>query len=74
LRISLEATAEGFRFALDPETYRNWQPANMWESVEKILCSMLILRTEHNFVMSRSEAEEMTRRAPNARLKEIAEG
>jgi pimeloyl-ACP methyl ester carboxylesterase len=32
---------------------------------------MLILRAEHSVVMSRQAAEEMTRRAPNARLKEI---
>jgi pimeloyl-ACP methyl ester carboxylesterase len=62
---------DGFRFALDPETYRSWQPADMWEAVEKVACPMLILRAEHSVVMSRSAAALMTQKAPNARLKEI---
>jgi esterase len=64
-------SADGFRFALDPETYGSWRPADMWEAVEKISCPMLILRAEHSVVMSRSAAESMTRKAPNSRLKEI---
>jgi esterase len=63
--------AAGFRFALDPETYGSWQPADMWEAVEKISCPMLILRAEHSVVMARSAAELMMQKAPNARLKEI---
>lgn len=43
-----------------------------WEAVEKISCPMLILRAEHSVVMSRSTAELMTQKAPNARFKEIA--
>ena|GEM_PF-2541023 len=62
---------EGFQFALDPETYGSWRPADMWEAVEKISCPMLILRAQHSTVMSRSAAEEMLRRNPNAWLKEI---
>jgi pimeloyl-ACP methyl ester carboxylesterase len=64
-------SADGFRFALDPETYGSWRPADMWEAVEEISCPMLILRAEHSVVMSRSAAESMTRKAPNSRLKEI---
>lgn len=64
-------SADGFRFALDPETYGSWRPADMWKAVEKIPCPMLILRAEHSVVMSRSTAELMVRKAPNARLKEI---
>jgi len=68
----MRKSAEGYRFALDPETYGIWQPADMWEAVEKISCPMLILRAEHSVVMSRSAAEMMARKAPNARLKEIS--
>jgi esterase len=64
-------SADGFRFALDPETYGSWRPADMWGAVEEISCPMLILRAEHSVVMSRSEAESMIRKAPNSRLKEI---
>jgi pimeloyl-ACP methyl ester carboxylesterase len=71
IEAGMRRSADGFRFALDPETYSNWQPADMWEAVEQIPCPMLILRAEHSVVMSRSAAEEMRRRAPNARLKEI---
>lgn len=67
----MRRSGEGFRFALDPETYRSWRPADMWEAVEKVACPMLILRAEHSVVMSRSAAELMARKAPNARLKEI---
>src|SRR5215475_2171680 len=62
---------EGFRFALDPETYGSWQPADMWEAVGKIACPMLILRAEHSLVMAPSAAESMMQKAPNARFKEI---
>jgi esterase len=68
----MRRSADGFRFALDPETYRSWNPADMWESVEKVTCPILILRAEHSVVMSRSTAELMSRKAPNARLKEIS--
>src|SRR5262245_598003 len=64
--------AEGFQFALDPETYGSWQPADMWEAVEKISCPVLILRAEHSVVMSRSAAELMAQKAPKASLKEIS--
>lgn len=67
----MRKNADGFRFALDPETYGSWRPADMWEAVEKITCPMLILRAERSVVMARTAAEEMARRAPNARLKEI---
>jgi pimeloyl-ACP methyl ester carboxylesterase len=68
----MRKSAEGFRFALDPETYGSWQPADMWEAVGRISCPMLILRAEHSVVMSRSTAELMAQKTPNARLKEIA--
>lgn len=71
IEAGMRKSAEGFRFALDPETYGSWQPADMWEAVEKVPCPMLILRAEHSVVMSRSTAELMTQKAPNARLKEI---
>src|SRR5262245_21818890 len=71
IEAGMRKSAAGFQFALDPETYGSWQPADMWEAVEKIACPMLILRAEHSVVMSRSVAEEMARRAQNARLKEI---
>jgi esterase len=71
IEAGMRKSAAGFQFALDPETYGSWQPADMWEAVEKIACPMLILRAEHSVVMSRAAAEEMARRAPNARLKEI---
>jgi esterase len=71
IEAGMHGSADGFRFALDPETYGSWRPADMWEAVEKITCPMLILRAEHSVVMSRPAAEEMARRAPNARLKEI---
>jgi pimeloyl-ACP methyl ester carboxylesterase len=71
IEAGMRKSAEGFRFALDPETYRSWRPAEMWKAVEKIPCPMLILRAEHSVVMSRSTAESMMRKAPNARLKEI---
>jgi pimeloyl-ACP methyl ester carboxylesterase len=71
IKAGMRESAEGFRFALDPETYGSWQPADMWYAVERIACPMLILRAEHSVVMSRQTAEEMSRRAPNARLNEI---
>jgi pimeloyl-ACP methyl ester carboxylesterase len=71
IEAGMRKSADGFRFALDPETYRSWRPAEMWEAVEKIPCPMLILRAEHSIVMSRSTAVSMMRKAPNARLKEI---
>jgi hypothetical protein len=71
IEAGMRKSAEGFRFALDPETYRSWQPADMCEAVEKIPCPMLILRAEHSVVMSRSAAELMAQKAPGARLKEI---
>jgi len=71
IEAGMRKSAEGFRFALDPETYGSWQPADMWEAVEKISCPMLILRAEHSVVMARSAAELMMQKAPNARLKEI---
>jgi pimeloyl-ACP methyl ester carboxylesterase len=71
IEAGMHESAEGFRFALDPETYGSWQPADMWYAVERIACPMLILRAEHSVVMSRPAAEEMKRRAPDARLKEI---
>jgi pimeloyl-ACP methyl ester carboxylesterase len=71
IKAGMHESAEGFRFALDPETYGSWQPADMWYAVERIACPMLILRAEHSVVMSRQAAEEMSRRAPDAWLKEI---
>jgi pimeloyl-ACP methyl ester carboxylesterase len=71
IEAGMRKTAEGFQFALDPETYGSWQPTDMWEAVEKIQCPMLILRAEHSVVMSRSAAELIAKKAPNARLKEI---
>jgi len=62
---------DGFRFALDPETYGSWQPADLWEAVEKNTRPMLIIRAEHSSVMSRSSAELMAQKAQFARLKEI---
>jgi|SRR5262245_33733249 len=72
IEAGMRKSAEGFRFALDPETYGSWQPADMWEAVENIPCPMLILRAEHSVVMSRSAAEIMMQKAPNARLKELS--
>jgi pimeloyl-ACP methyl ester carboxylesterase len=71
IEAGMRQSAEGFQFALDPETYRSWQPSDMWEAVEKISCPMLILRAEHSIVMSHSAAELMAQKQPNARLKEI---
>jgi pimeloyl-ACP methyl ester carboxylesterase len=71
IEAGMRKSAEGYRFALDPETYGSWKPADMWEAVEKIPCPMLILRAEHSVVMSRSAAEMMAQKAPKARLKEI---
>jgi pimeloyl-ACP methyl ester carboxylesterase len=71
IEAGMRKSAEGFRFALDPETYGSWQPADMWEAVEKIPCPMLILRAEHSVVMSRSVAELMAQKTSKARLKEI---
>jgi esterase len=71
IEAGMRKSAEGFRFALDPETYGSWQPADMWEAVEKISCPMLILRAEHSVVMSRPAAELMMQKAPNARLQEV---
>jgi esterase len=71
IEAGMRKSAAGFRFALDPETYRSWQPGDMWEAVEKISCPMLILRAEHSAVMARSAAELMMQKAPNGRLKEI---
>jgi pimeloyl-ACP methyl ester carboxylesterase len=71
IEAGMRSSADGFRFAFDPETYGSWCPADMWKAVELIKCPMLILRAEHSIVMSRSAAEEMTRRATNARLREI---
>jgi pimeloyl-ACP methyl ester carboxylesterase len=71
IEAGMRKCAEGFQFALDPEPYGNWQPVDMREAVEKTPCPMLILRAEHNVVMSRSAAEMMAQKAPKARLKEI---
>jgi esterase len=71
IEAGMRRSAAGFQFALDPETYGSWQPADMWEAVEKISCPMLILRAEHSIVMARSMAELMMQKALNARLKEI---
>jgi pimeloyl-ACP methyl ester carboxylesterase len=67
----MRGSADGFRFALDPETYGSWRPADMWAAVDQISCPMLIVRAERSVVMSRQAADEMARRAPNARLREI---
>jgi pimeloyl-ACP methyl ester carboxylesterase len=71
IEAGMRKSAEVFQFALDPETYGSWQPADMWGAVENVSCPMLILRAEHSVVMSRSAAEMMAKKAPNARLKEI---
>ncbi len=72
IEAGMRKSDDGFRFALDPETYGSWKPADMWEAVEMIPCPMLILRAERSVVMSRSAAEMMARKAPKARLKEIS--
>ena len=71
IEAGMRKSVDGFRFKLDPETYGSWRPADLWKAVEEIPCPMLILRAEHSIVMSRSAAESMARKAPNARLKEI---
>jgi hypothetical protein len=43
----MRESAEGFRFALDPETYGSQQPEDMWDAVERIACPMLIPRTKY---------------------------
>ena len=57
IEAGMRKSADGFRFALDPETYRSWGPADMRKAFEKIPCPMLILRAEHSVVMSRSTAK-----------------
>jgi pimeloyl-ACP methyl ester carboxylesterase len=71
IEAGMRKSADGFQFALDPETYGSWRPADMWEEVEKIPCPMLILRAEHSVVMSRSAAKLMAQKSPKARWKEI---
>src|SRR5262245_47944246 len=56
IEAGMRRSAAGFQFALDPETYGSWRPADMWEAVEKVACPTLILRAERSVVMSRSAA------------------
>jgi 2-(acetamidomethylene)succinate hydrolase len=63
--------ADGWRLALDPQTYAAWAPADLWTVLPAIACPVTIVRAAESQVMGRAAAEAMRERLPNARLLEI---
>jgi pimeloyl-ACP methyl ester carboxylesterase len=57
--------------ALTPETVAR-DEAQLWAAYDAIRCPTLLVRGELSDLLSRATAEEMTRRGPQPRLREIA--
>jgi pimeloyl-ACP methyl ester carboxylesterase len=49
----------GVRLALDPETYRSWQPADLWDALPQLDCPITVVRGAHSFVMTQADADRM---------------
>ena len=58
----------GVRLTLDPETYRSWQPADLWDALPGLGRPITVVRGAHSPVMTGADAERMLALCPHARL------
>lgn len=62
---------DGWRLALDPQTYAAWTPADLWPVLPRVNCPVTVIRARQSLVMGGQAAVAMCAALPAGRLVEL---